>query len=82
MDKASEKPEKSHSIGIFWKPFGSLGTFQTVSKDSPSKVKGIGYIVVIVFVNESVNNEIPEKKVCLGVYTPKHTFFFGCSYYC
>ena len=30
-----------------------------------------------VFVNESVNNEIPEKKVCLGVYTPKHTFFSG-----
>ena len=28
-----------------------------------------------VFVNESVNNEIPEKKVCLGVYTPTHTFF-------
>ena len=30
-----------------------------------------------VFVNESVNNEIPEKKVCLGVYNPKHTFFSG-----
>ena len=33
--------------------------------------------ITTVFVNESVNNEIPEKKVCLGVYTPKHTFFSG-----
>ena len=34
-------------------------------------------LIICVFVNESVNNEIPEKKVCLGVYTPKHTFFSG-----
>ena len=33
-----------------------------------------------VYVNKRLNSELSEKKVCVGVYTPTHTFFSGHFY--